>query len=228
MTGSPYRLKADPYSSHSVILGRLPVGGGKKVLDVGAAEGYLAEVLTRRGFEVTCLERDPGLAAAAAGKCRRVVVADLEREIPPLVGPFDVILCGDVLEHLSDPARVLASLTQHLSGDGIVIASVPNVAHLWVRLELLLGRFEYAERGILDRTHLRFFTRKSFLRLLAESKLRLVELIPIPVPLPLLVPERLHGRWLSALHALNALTARCWHGLFAYQFVAVAGCARAP
>ncbi len=222
MTGSPYGLKADPYSSHSVVLGRLPVGEGKKVLDVGAAEGYLAEILTRRGFEVTCLERDPGLAAAAAGKCRRVVVADLEREVPPLVGPFDVILCGDVLEHLSDPARVLASLTQHLSGDGILIASVPNVAHLWVRLQLLLGHFEYAERGILDRTHLRFFTRKSFRQLLADSKLALVALNPTPVPLPLLIPERFHGRWLFALHALSALAARCWPGLLAYQFVAVA------
>jgi len=222
VTGSPYRLKADPYSSHSVILRHLPAGAGKKALDVGAAEGYLAEILTARGFEVTCLERDPGLAAAAAGKCRRVVVADLERELPTLDGPFAVIVCGDILEHLSDPARVLASLTQHLGGDGLVIVSVPNVAHLWVRLQVLLGRFEYADRGILDRTHLRFFTRNSLLRLLAESKLEVIALVPTPVPLPLLVPERWHGPWLRALHALNALGARCWQGLFAYQFVAVA------
>ncbi|MBI4588460.1 MAG: class I SAM-dependent methyltransferase [Candidatus Rokubacteria bacterium] len=222
MTGSPYRLKADPYSSHSVILRFLPDGAGKRLLDVGAAEGYLAELLGRRGFEVTCLERDPGLAAVAAEKCRRVVTADLERELPLLDGPFDVIVYGDVLEHLSDPARVLSSLNQSLKEDGIVIVSVPNVAHLWVRLQLLLGRFDYADRGILDRTHLRFFTRRSFLRFLGDSKLKVIEMIPTPVPLPLLVPERLHGRWLSALHALNALTARCWQGLFAYQFVAVA------
>ena len=228
MTGSPYRLKADPYSSHSVILRRFPAGAGNKVLDVGAAEGYLAEILTQRGFEVTCLERDPGLAAAAAEKCSRVVVADLGRELPPLEGPFDVIVYGDILEHLSDPARVLSSLNQYLMEDGIAIVSVPNVAHLWVRLQLLLGRFDYAERGILDRTHLRFFTRKSFLRLLAESKLTLIELIPTPVPLPLLIPERLHGRWLSILHALNAVTARWFPGLFAYQFVAVARRGAAP
>lgn len=222
MTGSPYRLKTDPYSSHSVILRYLPVGVGKRALDVGAADGYLATLLTRRGLEVTCLERDPGLAAAAQGECRRVIVADLERELPPLDGPYDVIVCADILEHLSDPARVLASLLHHLGRDGRVIVSVPNVAHLWVRLQLLLGRFDYADRGILDRTHLRFFTRRSFLRLLAEAKVEVTALIPTPVPLPLLVPERLHGPWLSALHALNAVTARCWMGLFAYQFVAVA------
>lgn len=228
MTGSPYRLKADPYSSHSVILRHLPAGQGKKVLDVGAAGGYLAEILTGRGFEVTCVERDPGLAATAAGKCRRVLVADLERELPPLDGPFDAIVCGDILEHLSDPGRILAALTHHLAADGRIIISVPNVAHLWVRLQLLLGRFDYADRGILDRTHVRFFTRQSFLRLLAESKLAVVALIPTPVPLPLLVPERFHGAWLRALHALNALTARCWKSLFAYQFVAVARRGSAP
>jgi len=228
VTGSPYRLKADPYSSHSVILHHLPAGTGKKALDVGAAEGYLAEILTRRGFEVTCLERDPGLAASAAAHCRRIVVADLERELPPLDGPFDVIVCADVLEHLSDPARVLSCLTQYLRENGLVIVSVPNVAHLWVRLQLLLGRFDYADRGILDRTHLRFFTRRSFLRFLAETKLTLIRLVATPVPLPLLIPERMHGRWLSAVHALNALTARCWQSLFAYQFVAVARRGGAP
>lgn len=221
MSGSPYRLKMDPHSSHSVILRHLPAGVGKRLLDVGAAQGYLAEILTRRGFEVTCLERDPGLAAQAAGKCHRVVVADLERELPPLDGPFDVIVYGDILEHLSDPARVLASLNRHLKEDGIIIVSVPNVAHLWVRLQLLFGRFDYAGRGILDRTHLRFFTRKSFLRFLADSKLEVLRLVPAPVPLSEVVSERLQGRWLSPLHALNGLSARCWQSLFAYQFVAV-------
>lgn len=128
----------------------------------------------------------------------------------------------DIIEHLSDPARALASLTQHLTSDGLVVVSVPNVAHLWVRLQLLFGRFEYADRGILDRTHLRFFTRRRLLRLVAECKLEVSALVATPVPLHLLVPERWHGPWLRPLRALSALSARAWKGLFAYQFVALA------
>jgi 2-polyprenyl-3-methyl-5-hydroxy-6-metoxy-1,4-benzoquinol methylase len=220
---SPYQLKRDSYSSHAVILSRLGEGRGRRALDVGAADGYLSELLTARGWTVTALERDPALAARARGRCKEVVVADLEEAAPRLDGPFDAIVCGDVLEHLTDPLRVLTSLTRALAPGGTVVVSVPNVAHLWVRLSLLLGRFEYADRGILDRTHLRFFTRRTFLRFLREAGLEPRELCVTPVPLPLVVPERLHGGWLRALHAAGALAARAWPGGLAYQFVAVCG-----
>ncbi len=228
VTGFPYQLKRDPYSSHSVILARAGEGRGRRLLDVGAADGFLAEQLTERGYEVTCIEGDQGLAALAAGKCRSVVVADLEGDLPDLDGPFDVIVYGDVLEHLKDPLRVFLTLNRLLSPGGTIIVSVPNVAHLWVRLQLLLGRFEYADQGILDRTHLRFFTLGSFRRFLAEAKLTVVELVATPVPLPLLIPERYHGRWLRALHALNAALAGARKTLFGYQFVAVARLGERP
>jgi hypothetical protein len=102
-----------------------------------------------------------------------------------------------------------------------VIVSVPNVAHLWVRLSLLVGRFDYADRGILDRTHLRFFTRRTLLELLRSAGLRVDELAVTPVPLPLVVPPRWHGRVLAGVHALSAGAARAWPGGLAYQFVAV-------
>ncbi len=219
---SPYRLKDDPYSSHSVILSRLGEGRGRRLLDVGAANGFLAQRLTERGYEVTGIEGDPRLAALAAGKCHAVVVADLDREAPELSGSFDVIVYGDVLEHLKDPLRVFQHLNRYLSPDGTLVISVPNVAHLRVRLQLLLGRFEYAERGILDRTHLRFFTLSSLRRFLAEAKVTVVELVATPVPLPLLVPERYHGWWLNTLHATNAALARVFKTLLGYQFVVVA------
>jgi SAM-dependent methyltransferase len=203
-----YRLKTDPHSSHSVILSRLGAGGGKRLLDVGSADGYLAEILSARGYEVTCLEGDPELAARAVGKCRRVVVADLDHEIPALDGPFDVILYGDVLEHLRDPLRVLAALNQRLSDNRIVCVPVGNVAHLWVRIQILMGRFDYAERGLLDRTHLRFFTLESFLRFMRDGGTRVVELHSTPVPLPLLVYDRFQGGGLRALDRVNTLAAR--------------------
>ena len=216
-----YRLKDDPHSSHSVILARLGEGRGRRALDVGAADGFLAERLTAHGWSVTALERDPELAARARGRCKEVVVADLESAPPLLHGPFEAIIYGDVLEHLSDPTAVLRALDQTLAPGGAVIVSVPNVAHLWVRLSLLAGRFDYADRGILDRTHLRFFTRRTLLELLRSAGLRVDELAVTPVPLPLVVPPRWHGRVLAGMHTLSAGAARAWPGGLAYQFVAI-------
>ena len=147
-----YRLKDDPHSSHSVILARLGEGRGRRALDVGAADGFLAERLTAHGWSVTALERDPELAARARGRCKEVVVADLESAPPLLHGPFEAIIYGDVLEHLERSHHGAAGAGPTLAPGGAVIVSVPNVAHLWVRLSLLAGRFDYADRGILDRT----------------------------------------------------------------------------
>ena len=221
VTASPYQLKADPYSSHAVILSRLGEGRGRRALDVGAADGFLSELMTQQGWTVTALERDPAQAARAQGKCQEVVVADLDQAAPKLSGPFDAIVYGDVLEHLGDPLPVLMALNRSLATGGVVIVSVPNVAHLWIRLSLLLGRWEYADRGILDRTHQRFFTRRSFREFLAQAGLAVMELVATPVPLPLVVPARFHGAGLRATHALSALAARAWPGGLAYQLVAV-------
>ena len=221
MDASPYRLKNDAYSSHAVILDRLGPGRDRTLLDAGAADGFLSELLTRQGWRVTALERDPAQAERARGRCAQVVVADLEEAAQALTGPFDAIVYGDVLEHLSDPLATLVALNRALAADGLVIASVPNVAHLWVRLQLLAGRFEYTDRGILDRTHLRFFTRRTFVALLEQANLAVEELAVTPVPLPLIVPDRLHGAWLYGLHAVSAAASRGWKSGLAYQFVAM-------
>ena len=217
---SPYRLKDDPYSSHSVIVSLLGQGRGRRLLDTGAADGFLAEVLSARGWTVTAVERDPVQAERARGKCQEVIAADLIDVVPKLSDRFDAIVYGDVLEHLADPVTALRCVNQTLAPGGLVVISVPNVAHLWVRLSLLLGRFEYTERGILDRTHLRFFTRRTFLELLTQATLAVDALHVTPAPLPLVVPPRLHGAWLRAAHALSARAARLWPGGLAYQFVA--------
>jgi 2-polyprenyl-3-methyl-5-hydroxy-6-metoxy-1,4-benzoquinol methylase len=221
VTGSPYQLKRDPYSSHSVILSRLGEGRGRRALDVAAADGFLSELLTRQGWTVTALERDPQQAARARGRCKEVIVADLEDPQVEMGGPYDAIVCGDVLEHLREPLAALLALKSRLVPDGVIVVSVPNVAHLWMRLSLLAGRFDYSDRGLLDRTHLRFFTRRTLLDFLRAAGLRVTELTVTPAPLPLVVPERYHGGWLRIAHALNALTARCWKTGLAYQFVAV-------
>jgi 2-polyprenyl-3-methyl-5-hydroxy-6-metoxy-1,4-benzoquinol methylase len=218
----PYTLKADPHSSHSVMLRWLGEGHGRRLLDVGAADGLLARELTARGWRVTGIEVDPAAAKAGADACESMLVADLDRESPALETGFDAIVYGDVLEHLRDPARVLTDLSRALAPAAPVVISVPNVAHLWMRLSLAAGRFEYGHRGILDRTHLRFFTRRSLMALLAGVGLRVERVTTTPVPLYQVVPPRLHGRALAAVHGASAAVARALPRLLGYQFVVLA------
>lgn len=220
MSGFCYQLKDDPHSSHSAILNLLGPGQGRRALDVGAADGFLAGRLSALGWVVTALERDPIQAERARARCHDVVTADVADAVSNLSGFFDAIVYGDVLEHLSDPSAALTHLNRYLGSGGRVVVSVPNIAHLWVRFSLLTGRFDYADRGILDRTHLRFFTRRTFLALLAQSGLVVDELRVTPVPLPLIVGSRFHGPWLRAIHAASAWASRGWPGGLAYQFVA--------
>jgi 2-polyprenyl-3-methyl-5-hydroxy-6-metoxy-1,4-benzoquinol methylase len=133
---------------------------GSRVLEVGPAAGHVTQELKRKGCEVTGLELDPALAGMARSLYRRMVVGniedlDLDAELPE---DFDVILCGDVLEHLANPEAVLQKLKRRLALTGYLVVSLPNVAHGSVRLSLLEGRFTYVKEGLLDVTHLRFFT----------------------------------------------------------------------
>jgi 2-polyprenyl-3-methyl-5-hydroxy-6-metoxy-1,4-benzoquinol methylase len=216
---SRYALKPDPHSSHSVILRWLGDGRGRRLLDVGAADGLLSRGLTERGWRVTGLEKEPAAAAAGARYCERMIVADLDRGLAEVGGPFDAIVYADVLEHLADPAAGLAYVARDLAPGGDVILSVPNVAHLWMRLSLLAGRFQYGPRGILDDTHLRFFTERSLRALVAAAKLAVVRTTATPVPLYQVVPARWHGRPLAALHAASALAARALPRLLGYQLL---------
>jgi len=162
----------DPNSSHALIADL--VGSDKRVLDVGAATGYLAKTLVSHGCKVTGVELDPEAARQAEEHCEKVVVGDVEvLDTAEELGeePFDVIVFGDVLEHLKDPLLTLERLEPLLGPEGYVVASIPNVAHASVRLALLQGRFRYRRLGLLDDTHLRFFTRESVHRLFDDAGL---------------------------------------------------------
>ena len=154
---------ATPGSAHELVVGLVPRGA--RVLELGCATGYMSEVLASRlGCAVTGVELLPEAAAVARQHCRRVLVGDaetfaFERE---LAGErFDAVIFADVLEHLRDPVALLGRVRPLLADGGAAVASIPNVAHASVRLALLAGEFRYRETGLLDRTHLRFFTRES-------------------------------------------------------------------
>ena len=216
-----YVLKPDPHSSHSIILAWLGEGRGRRILDVGAADALVGRRLTEHGWRVTGIEGDPALAQAGAPYCERMITANLNREVPEVQGPFDAILYGDVLEHLIDPLRVLVELNRSLVPDGFVIVSVPNIAHLYIRLLLLLGRFDYLDRGILDNTHLRFFTARSLRALLDDAGLVVERFSATPAPLYQVLPERWHKRWVAVTHTINAAIARNLPRVLGYQFIPI-------
>ena len=203
-------------ASHRLVIEEVPAGA--RVLDVGCASGYLAAELAARGCEVVGVEADPGAAAAARSACAAVVEGDVElddvRAVLHEQKAFGAIVCGDVLEHLRDPGGTLAFLATLLAPGGRAIVSLPNVAHWTGRRALLRGRFPYADHGLFDRTHLRFFTRASARELLEGAGLRLVRERFAPAPLPL----QAHVR---ALARLEPAAARAWPELFALQFVLV-------
>ena len=167
----------DGNTSHALIAAS--VGHDKRVLDVGCAAGDFAEVLAGRGCEVTGIEIDPEAARRAERYCERVIVGDVEHpdttnELDE--GSFDVVVFGDVLEHLKDPLTALKRLKPCLKPEGYAVASIPNVAHGSVRLALLQGRFRYRTLGLLDATHLRFFTRESVERLFEDAGFLITDL----------------------------------------------------
>lgn len=148
------------------------VGEFKQVVDFGCATGYFANLLRAKGCQVTGVEISPDAAKIAEQYCEKVIVTDLDFESIANLLPhqtFDVAVFGDVLEHLRDPLKVLKDVRQILKPNGYVVASIPNIAHGAIRLALLNGKFEYTKLGILDSTHLRFFTRKTVQELFEQA-----------------------------------------------------------
>ncbi len=140
------------------------VGVGKRVLELGCSNGYMSRLLRQRNCQVTGVEADPLAATEARAYCEEVIVADLDAR--PLVDllpgtPFDVAIFGDVLEHLRDPWRVFDETRAFLKPGSFAVLSIPNIAHGSVRLSLLRASFDYQPLGLLDSTHLRFFSLRS-------------------------------------------------------------------
>jgi 2-polyprenyl-3-methyl-5-hydroxy-6-metoxy-1,4-benzoquinol methylase len=168
-----YDAEANPAvdNTHTRVM-RL-VGRDKRVLELGCATGYMSRALTNEfGCIVTGIEVNPAAADEARTACARVIVGDLDAiDWHDALGTeqFDVIVTADVLEHLRNPAGVLAAVRSYLAPGGHLVASIPNVAHTSVLAELLQGRFTYQPFGLLDDTHIRFFTRDSIYECFEEA-----------------------------------------------------------
>ena len=170
--GYDYRIDlAVENNSHTQLIRRVPPGS--RVLEMGCATGYMSEVLREQlGCRVTGVEYDAEAAARARERLDELIVADVDQpgwDAPLGDRRFDVITCADIIEHLKHPEAFLRALRRHLEPEGRLLVSVPNGAHVAVRLELLEGRLTYEDDGLLDRTHLHFYTHASLAALLRRS-----------------------------------------------------------
>ncbi len=203
------KLGADLFHSTSNVIFEL-IDEKKKVLDVGCATGRLAEKLrVEKDCYVMGIEFNEEEAILARTRCNDLIVTDIEKlqNLPCPEKYFDVIVFADVLEHLRDPVSSLNFFSRYLNDYGYVVASIPNAANWKLRLSLLFGKWNYKDFGLLDRTHLRFFTFRTMKQLFESCGYRIIRVVCTS-----------GLSWLDWKMPLNG-PANLWKSLFAYQFI---------
>jgi 2-polyprenyl-3-methyl-5-hydroxy-6-metoxy-1,4-benzoquinol methylase len=173
-----------PNDAHGISLQL--VGQNKRVLELGAASGHVTKALVSQGNTVAAVERDGRFAEQLLQVADEVHITDLDwLDLVQTFGQerFDVILAGDVLEHCTRPDLVLLQCHHLLAEGGYIVVSLPNIAHADVRLALLTGKFEYRPTGLLDSTHLRFFTRETIESFVLANGFKIEEIFASTAPL---------------------------------------------
>lgn len=212
------------------------------VLDVGCGTGILGEALkTKKNCRVYGIEFSKESARISAKRLDGVHVLDIENQEFRSSIKFDVIIFADVLEHLRNPEKVLPKYTKLLKPGGRFVISLPNVANWTMRLKLLFGNFTYARTGILDETHLRFFTLNTIKQFMTRCNLKIDKMDLNPNFIRFLLPlirklfgsddESIHEQILNSrsykvytsfILPVETFIAKLWKRMFAYQFVIVA------
>lgn len=223
---SRYQFKPFPGSSHSWALQQLAhVNATSTVLDIGPGSGSIGQHLKEaaKPAYLAAVEIDPATIAELNGRSiYNVIVTDIQE----LSGQtFDYILLLDVLEHVPQPEKFLAQSLAALKPGGCLLISVPNIAHWSIRISLLFGFFEYTERGLLDKTHLHFFTRRRFRQICKISATCQLELEGSSIePAEFVLPQWLvNSAPYRALRRIHLACAQVIPGLLAYQHL---GCIR--
>ena len=179
--GSPNALRYDwasddPEEVAGVLRSMMP--NDVRVLDIGCGTGAVTALVNRNKNNNVCgIEPDPMRAARARTRDIEVYNGMLDETFGSRHAPFDVVVMADVLEHVAAPVDLLGRAAGILKPGGLVLLSVPNVAHWTVRLGLLCGRFDYTETGILDATHLRWFTQKTIVTLCNSYGLKVLSVL---------------------------------------------------
>lgn len=147
------------------------------VLEIGCGEGNTLLWLHNRGLVKSCrgIEILPDVASRGKDEGLDIIVADIEKDGIPFNDRYDLVLCLDVLEHLRDPWATIKTIAGSIEPDGYLIASIPNISHISILSDLIFfNRWHYADAGILDKTHLRFFTDETARQLLSDAGLKII------------------------------------------------------
>jgi len=218
-----YTFKDFEGSSHRILIDliRRFVPRGGRLLDLGAAGGELGAALRERFDETIGFEYDVDRIGQLRSRFDHVVIADLEtvRRLP--VNARAIVL-ADIVEHLRDSGALLRTVKASLADGGRLFLSVPNIANITVRLGLLFGVFEYRDRGILDFTHLRFFTMSTIRREVENAGFRIIAVRGSSVPVRLIVGRFVPEPLLRLGEKILTGITRVWRSLFAYQIIIVA------
>jgi len=218
-----YTFKDFEGSSHRILIDliRRYTARGGRLLDLGAAGGELGSAVRDQFDHTIGFEYDVDRVGDLRHRFDQVIIADLET-VRRLPADARAIVLADIIEHLRDSGALLRTVKSALAGDGRLFISVPNIANITVRLGLLFGVFEYRDRGILDYTHLRFFTMRTIRREIENAGFRILAIRGSSVPIRLII-----GRWtpeplLRLAEKLLTMITRVWRSLFAYQIILVA------
>lgn len=229
------------YESVNIPLWRaLKTVRSQRVLDIGCGTGALGELLTAEGNTVDGITYSQDEANIAKSRIASVQVMDLNNldAVKRVDGSYDALIFADVLEHLLDPGSVLKILLERLKPGGNVYVSLPNIACFYTRLGLLFGRFNMSKTGgILDETHLHFYTLKTAKEFLGEAGLRVDKIDFVPAasvwfyqtlvkkpdnPVPQKMADRKSFQFYEKrVYPIEHFFSSIWKALFANQFVFV-------
>ncbi len=214
-----YPFKNRPSSSHNQLVTAAGPGRGKLMIDVGCARGLLGQEMQATGWRVLGVEVDDADAKLAAAILTRVHHGTLDTLLGTIGEPVEAIVFADVLEHLVDPVAALTTAHTLLERGGRLLVSIPNVAHASMRWSLMRGRFDYTDRGILDRTHVRFYTKRTAVALVQEAGFTIERIWGAPAPIELVWPRLASSALGRTLLQVNDGLPRLWPNMFAYQIL---------
>lgn len=211
-----YTLKYSSTGSHMQIIDSIKPN--TLVLDLGCSQGLLAQPLLEKSVKVTGVDVQP--AANVAAELSEYFQRDLEEPCElPLGRIFDYVVVADVIEHVKNRTQLIRSARRYLKEGGRLIISTGNIALWFYRLSLVVGRFEYGPRGILDRTHVHLYTRDTFRREVERAGFHVLEERCTSLPFEVVFQSTGRSVWVQRFAGVYHLMARMWPELFAYQFI---------